>query len=137
MCLVILVRAPCVPVPTGTHGEPPALADRRSLIVHRNTSLLTPRDGPLLCKAVLGSLIEPAPTTNALAGRADLRDGLIISTLYLPETTGNVRHRHVPSRSVCAGYTNCPDMTGTVRQWILVIVSYETSVCFGQHDARE
>ena len=68
---------------------------------------------------------------------ADLRDGLIISTLYLPETTGNVRHRHVPSRSVCAGYTNCPDMTGTVRQWILVIVSYETSVCFGQHDARE
>jgi hypothetical protein len=50
VCPVILVRAPRVPVPTGTHGESPALADRISLTVHRNTSLLTPRDSPLLCK---------------------------------------------------------------------------------------
>jgi hypothetical protein len=53
VCLVILIRAPGVPVPTGTHGELPALADRSSLTVHGNTSLLTSRDSPLLCKAVL------------------------------------------------------------------------------------
>jgi hypothetical protein len=41
--LVILACAPRVPVPTGTHGESPALADRSSLPVHGNTSLLTPR----------------------------------------------------------------------------------------------
>jgi hypothetical protein len=41
VCLVILIRALGVPVPTGTHGELPALADRSSLTVHGNTSLLT------------------------------------------------------------------------------------------------
>jgi hypothetical protein len=59
---------------------------------------------------------------------ADENQSMIISTLYLPETTGNVRHQHVPARSVCAGYTNCPDMTGTVRQRILVIASSQVCV---------
>jgi hypothetical protein len=48
---VILVRASRVPVPTGTHGELPALADRSSLTVHGNTPPLTPRGSPLFCKA--------------------------------------------------------------------------------------
>jgi hypothetical protein len=34
---------------------------------------------------------------------------------YLPETTANVRHQHVPSKSICADQTNRSDMTGTVR----------------------
>ena len=61
-----------------SHGDSqgiPALADRSSLPAHENTSLLTPRYDPLLCTVVLGSQIEPAPTKNALAGQADLRDG--------------------------------------------------------------
>jgi hypothetical protein len=41
---------------------------------------------------------------------------MIISTLYLPETTANVRHQRVPSRSVCAGQMNCSVMTGTVQE---------------------
>jgi hypothetical protein len=50
---VILVRAPRVPVPPGTHGESRALTDRNSLTVHGSTSQLTPCGSPLLCKAVL------------------------------------------------------------------------------------
>jgi hypothetical protein len=49
----ILSRAPRVPVPPGTHGEPRTLTVRISLTVHRNTSLLTDRYRPHLCKAVL------------------------------------------------------------------------------------
>jgi hypothetical protein len=55
------IRTPCVPIPTGTHGESPALADKNSLIVHGNASQLTSRDSPRLCKAVLDLLREPAP----------------------------------------------------------------------------
>ena len=43
------------------HGESPALTDRSSLTAHGNTSLLTPRGSPDLCKAVLDLLREPAP----------------------------------------------------------------------------
>ena len=50
MRLVILVRAPRVPVPMVAHGESPALADKNSLTVLGNASRLTPRDCPLLCK---------------------------------------------------------------------------------------
>jgi hypothetical protein len=35
---VILVRAPRVPVPPGTHGDPQAMTDRNSLTVHGNIS---------------------------------------------------------------------------------------------------
>ena len=34
---MILVRAPRVPGPTGTHGEPPAMMVRISLTAHENT----------------------------------------------------------------------------------------------------
>ena len=34
---VNLIRAPYVPVPTGTHEKSPALADKSSLTVHGNT----------------------------------------------------------------------------------------------------
>src|SRR5262249_54571239 len=44
---------------------------------------------------------------------------VIISTLYLPETTGNLRDQYVLSRSVCAGQMNCSVMTVTVRWWFL------------------
>ena len=40
---------------------------------------------------------------------------MVMSVLYLPETAANVRHQHVPSRSACAGQTNCSVMTGAVR----------------------
>jgi hypothetical protein len=40
---------------------------------------------------------------------------LIISILYLPETTVNVRRQHVLSGSIRAGQTECSVMTGTVR----------------------
>jgi len=40
---------------------------------------------------------------------------VIISTLYLPEITVNVRYQCVLLRSVCAGQTNSSVMTGTVR----------------------
>jgi hypothetical protein len=46
---------------------------------------------------------------------------MIISTLYLPETTTNLRHQHVPPRSACAGQANCSIMTGTIRWRVLVI----------------
>jgi len=45
------------------------MTGRISLTVQGNASQLTARDDPLRRKAVLGSLTEPAPTTNALAGR--------------------------------------------------------------------
>jgi hypothetical protein len=48
---VILIRAPCVPVRTGTHGEPPTTTVIISLIMHENASLLTLRYGPRLCTA--------------------------------------------------------------------------------------
>jgi hypothetical protein len=48
---------------------------------------------------------------------------MIISTLYLPETTVNVRYQCVLLRSVCAGQTNCSVMIGTVRWWVLLIAS--------------
>jgi hypothetical protein len=57
---VILVRAPRVPVHRGTHGEPRTTTVRISLTTHQNTSLLTPRDGPLLCKAVLRPCLNHA-----------------------------------------------------------------------------
>lgn len=47
----ILVRAPRVPVPTGTHGKSPLLTDKSSLSVHRSDSHLVPRDSPAICKA--------------------------------------------------------------------------------------
>jgi len=31
----------------------------------------------------------------------------MIITLYLPESTANVQHQHVPSRSICVHETNC------------------------------
>jgi len=40
---------------------------------------------------------------------------VIISTLYLPEITVNVRYQCVLSRSICAGQRNSSVMTGTVR----------------------
>ena len=52
----ILSRAPRVPVPTGTHGEPRTLTVRVSLTVHQSTFLLTDSYGPHLCKAVLGTI---------------------------------------------------------------------------------
>jgi hypothetical protein len=67
MCLMILIRAPCVPVPTGTHGEPRVMTDRNSLTVHGSTSLLKPRASPLLCKAVLRPL---SGATSASAARS-------------------------------------------------------------------
>jgi hypothetical protein len=48
----ILCRAPRVPVPSGTHGEPRTLTARISLTVHPSTSLRTDRRRPHLCKAV-------------------------------------------------------------------------------------
>jgi hypothetical protein len=48
-----LVRAPRVPVATGTHGEPRITTVRISLTVHEKASLLTVGYGPHLCKAVL------------------------------------------------------------------------------------
>jgi hypothetical protein len=51
-----LSLCPCVPVPTGTHGKPSALADKSSLSMHGKRFQLTPRDGPHLCKAVLRPL---------------------------------------------------------------------------------
>lgn len=50
---MILPRAPRVPVPTGTHGEPRTPTVRLSLTVRQNASLLTDGYAPLLCKAVL------------------------------------------------------------------------------------
>ena len=40
---------------------------------------------------------------------------MIISTLYLPETTVNVQHQHVLSGSICAGQEKRSVMTSTVR----------------------
>jgi hypothetical protein len=40
---------------------------------------------------------------------------VIISTLYLPETTVSILYQCVLLSSVCAGQTHCSDMTGTVR----------------------
>ena len=40
---------------------------------------------------------------------------MIISTLYLPETTANIQHQPVLSRRDSAGQTKCSVMTGTVR----------------------
>jgi hypothetical protein len=40
---------------------------------------------------------------------------MIISTLYLPETTVNVRYQYVLLRSVCPGQMGCSVTTGTVR----------------------
>jgi hypothetical protein len=40
---------------------------------------------------------------------------VIISTLYLAETTINIRYPCVPLKSICAGQMNCSVMTGTVR----------------------
>ena len=40
---------------------------------------------------------------------------MIISTLYLPETTVNVRYQCVLLRNVCAGHTDCSVVTDTVR----------------------
>jgi hypothetical protein len=66
MSPVILVRAPRVPVPTGTHGESPAMAGRTSLTAHENTSLLTKGYSPDLCTAVLrASLTEPDRSGSA------------------------------------------------------------------------
>jgi hypothetical protein len=48
---VILIRAPRVPVHTGTHGEPLAMTGRTSLTVHQNVSQFTARYGPHLCTA--------------------------------------------------------------------------------------
>lgn len=45
------------PLRARSHGEPPALAGRRSLIVHRNISLLKSRDGPLLCARRYSGLV--------------------------------------------------------------------------------
>ena len=45
---------------------------------------------------------------------------MIISTFYLPETTVNLRHQHVPSRSISAGHRYCSVMIGTVRYRVLV-----------------
>lgn len=53
---MILARVPRVPVPTGTHGEPPAMAGRTSLTAHESKSQLTECYGPDLCKAVLRPL---------------------------------------------------------------------------------
>jgi hypothetical protein len=53
LLLMILIRAPRVPVPTGTHGESQAMAGRLSLTAHENKSQLTDCYGPDLCKAVL------------------------------------------------------------------------------------
>ena len=48
-----LGSCPCVPVATGTHGQPQIATDRVSLTVHEKVSQLTVGDGPDLCKAVL------------------------------------------------------------------------------------
>jgi hypothetical protein len=66
----ILVCAPCVPVPTGPHGEPPAIAERLSLTVHQNAS---PPHDALRATPLQGGTRRTQPR-NALAGRADLRD---------------------------------------------------------------
>jgi hypothetical protein len=52
---------------------------------------------------------------------------MIVSTLYLPETTANVRHQYVPSRSICADQTNCPVMAGAVQQRVLIIARSQVS----------
>jgi hypothetical protein len=78
----ILSRAPRVPVLPGTHGEPRTLTVRISLTVHRRTSPLTDRYGPLLCKAVLpplsgaksASAAQPKQTCRRRHAEADLRD---------------------------------------------------------------
>jgi hypothetical protein len=46
---------------------------------------------------------------------------MIISTVYLPEITVNVRYQRELFRSTFAGQTNCSVMTGTVRQCVLII----------------
>jgi hypothetical protein len=75
---VILVRAHRVPVPTGIHGELPALADRSSLTVHGNTFPLTPCGSPLLCKA------EPRTARRAtrvpLVGVSSGHQGSLLTT---------------------------------------------------------
>ncbi len=78
----ILDRAPRMPVHTGTHGEPPAMADRISRTVHLNAS---PAHAALQSAPLHGGTPTPqsadrhclsgAQPKHALAGRADLRDG--------------------------------------------------------------
>jgi hypothetical protein len=66
---VIFVRAPCVPVPAGTHGEPWTTTVKVSLSVHHNAFLLTDGHGPLLCTAGVEGSSPFVSTTGDLGER--------------------------------------------------------------------
>lgn len=78
----ILVRAPCVPVTTGTYGESSALTVRISLIVHEYGSQLTPRDSRRLCTAVLWPWLTCEPIRAASVN---------CTSLFAPEGCTNPR----------------------------------------------
>jgi hypothetical protein len=74
-----------------------------------------PRPQPASCphRERYGEAVRACCFTLMPDGQGD--HPMIISILYLPETTVNVRYQCVLSRSVCAGQTNCSVIIGTVR----------------------
>jgi hypothetical protein len=125
-------RSPCPPrAPCGkhlrsfaaNHGRPNPLLTALSCPSHVVPKLSTTdaSGGPWLGDD-LGRGTESAGSPAARDTRSGTvrrcgRDNqsMIISTLYLPETTANVRHRHVPSRDIYGDQTNRSVMIGTVR----------------------
>jgi hypothetical protein len=53
---------------------------------------------------------------------------MIVSTLYLPETTGNIQHQHVPMIGIRPGQKECSVMASTVRWWPLIIARSQLGV---------
>jgi len=126
--LSTVARSPSPQPSTGASDGPPLpdkhLRQGTRVVGHRVTGYpLPPR---LSCSTPTQ---QTQPTQRQLPGRNSADDNvttarrppspLITSTLYLPETTANVRHQQVPSRRVCAAQMSCPVMTGTVRWWLL------------------
>ena len=61
---------------------------------------------------------------------------MIISTVYLPKTTVNVRYQCVPMRTVRAGQTDYSVVTGAVRYWVLLIARPQVRVLPGAQHHR-
>ena len=99
---------------TANHGHPKPAAQK--LCPAR--VMLFPSSQPKMPPAGLGSGMVPGlglkveghqlrrdTRSGAACPAAGTNQPVIISTLYLPETTANLPHQHVLSRSVCAGQT--------------------------------
>jgi hypothetical protein len=97
----ILIRAPRMPVRTGTHGQPGVVADSISLTVHKNASQLTMRDGPLLCKAVLRHRL----VMRSNQGPARICQSHTLPPLRTYQLTLPARGARCKLRTFCGGQT--------------------------------